>query len=120
MAPKVVSIDAYIASFPPDVQEKLHAVRAAIRRGAPGTEEAISYGIPTFKLAGRYVVYFAGWKSHISVYPVPEVDAAMEREIRPYRSSKGTLKFPLRDPIPDELIERVAARLLRRRSDEAS
>lgn len=118
MAPKFETVDEYIASFPPDVRERLEAVRAAMRRAAPGTQEAISYGIPTFKLDGRYVVYFAGWKDHISVYPVPDGDAELDRELAPYRAAKGTLKFPLRDAVPYDLIERVAALLMARRRAE--
>jgi uncharacterized protein YdhG (YjbR/CyaY superfamily) len=109
------SVDDYIASFPPDVQEKLAAVRDAMRRGAPGTDEAISYGIPTFKLAGRYVIYFAGWKAHISVYPIPKLDDELAETVRPYQSGKGTLKFRLDEPIPYALIERLAALALAQR-----
>jgi uncharacterized protein YdhG (YjbR/CyaY superfamily) len=104
--------DAYIASFPPEVQDKLTAVREAMRDAAPGTEEAISYGIPTFTLEGRHVVYFAGWKRHISVYPKPAVDEALERELGPYISGRGTLRFPLDEPIPLDLIRRVVTMLL--------
>ena len=77
-----------------------------MRRGAPGTEERISYGIPTFALDGRYLIYFAGWKQHVSVYPIPETDDVLERAIAPYRTGKGTLRFPLDQPIPYDLIER--------------
>jgi uncharacterized protein YdhG (YjbR/CyaY superfamily) len=112
---KFSSVDDYIASFPSEVQEKLQAVREAMRRGAPGTDEAISYGIPTFKLAGRYVIYFAGWKEHISVYPIPELDDALAEAVRPHQSGKGTLKFRLDEPIPYDLIERLAARALAQR-----
>jgi uncharacterized protein YdhG (YjbR/CyaY superfamily) len=112
---KFSSVDDYIASFPPDVRDKLQAVREAMRRGAPGTDEAISYGIPTFKQAGRYVIYFAGWREHISVYPIPELDDALAEEVRPHQSGKGTLKFRLDEPIPYDLIERLAARALAQR-----
>ena len=109
------TVDEYIASFPPDVQRMLEEVRAAIRAVVPGTEERISYGIPTFALNGRYVVYFSGWKRHVSVYPIPDADADLAREIKPYMAGKGTLKFALDKPIPIELIQRVAARLLEQR-----
>jgi uncharacterized protein YdhG (YjbR/CyaY superfamily) len=81
----------------------------------PGTEERISYGIPTFTLDGRYVVYFSGWKEHVSVYPIPDADPALAQAIKPYMAGKGTLKFALGKPIPIELIQRVAARLLEQR-----
>jgi uncharacterized protein YdhG (YjbR/CyaY superfamily) len=111
------TVDEYIASFPPEVQRTLEEVRAAIREVVPGTEERISYGIPTFTLDGRYVVYFSGWKRHVSVYPIPDTsgDAALERELKPYMAGKGTLKFALDRPMPVELIQRVAKRLLEQR-----
>jgi uncharacterized protein YdhG (YjbR/CyaY superfamily) len=112
---KFETVDEYVASFPPDVREKLESVRAAIRTAVPGTEERISYGIPTFTLDGRYVVYFSGWKEHVSVYPIPDADPALERELKPHMAGKGTLKFPLDKPMPLELIARVAARLLEQR-----
>jgi uncharacterized protein YdhG (YjbR/CyaY superfamily) len=112
---KFETVDEYIGSFPTDVQEKLESVRAAIRAAVPGTEERISYDIPTFTLDGRYVVYFSGWKKHVSVYPIPDADPALEREIKPHMAGKGTLKFPLSEPMPLELITRVAARLLEQR-----
>ncbi|NJD29624.1 MAG: hypothetical protein FIA92_15205 [Chloroflexi bacterium] len=109
---KPETVDGYIASFPPEAREVLGAVRATIRAAAPGTEERISYGIPTFTLNGHYVVYFSGWKRHVAVYPIPDVDEALDRAIAPYRAGKGTLRFPLDRPMPHELIGRVAARLL--------
>jgi uncharacterized protein YdhG (YjbR/CyaY superfamily) len=111
------SIEDYIAGFPPEVQRTLEDVRAAIRAVVPGTEEKIIYGIPTFVLDGRYVVYFSGWKRHVSVYPIPDTsaDPALARAIKPYMAGKGTLKFALDTPMPVELIQRVATRLLEQR-----
>jgi uncharacterized protein YdhG (YjbR/CyaY superfamily) len=116
---KFESVDQYIASFPRDVQPKLESVRAAIRAAVPGLEERISYDIPTFALDGRYVVYFSGWKEHISLYPLPDADPALEREIKPYLAGKGTLKFRLDKPLPLELMARVATRLLEQRKAKA-
>ncbi len=82
----------------------------------PEGEETISYQIPTVKLHGKYVVYFSGWKNHISVYPLPSGDEAFERDIAPYKSGKGTAKFPLSKPIPYDLIERMAVLLLEKRT----
>jgi uncharacterized protein YdhG (YjbR/CyaY superfamily) len=110
------TIDDYIDTFPADVQTILQEVRRTIGNAAPAADETISYGIPTFTLGGRYLVYFAGWKHHISVYPIPTGDANLEREIEPYVAGKGTLKFPLAEPIPYDLIERVAALLLEERT----
>src|SRR5688572_6706824 len=117
MPPNASTVDEYIASFAPDVQRTLESVRAAIRAAVPGTEERISYGIPTFTLDGRYVVYFSGWKRHVSVYPIPDVEADTElaEQIAPYQAGKGTLKFPLDKPMPLELIAAEAARLLEQR-----
>jgi|SRR5687767_579697 uncharacterized protein YdhG (YjbR/CyaY superfamily) len=109
------TVDDYIASFPAEVQRTLEDVRAAIRAVVPGTEERISYGIPTFALDGRYVVYFSGWKRHVSVYPIPDADPDLAKAIKPYMAGKGTLKFALDKPIPIELVQRVAARLLEQR-----
>jgi uncharacterized protein YdhG (YjbR/CyaY superfamily) len=86
----------YIRSFPEEVQPILQRVRETVRGAAPGAEETISYGMPTMTLDGRFLVYFAGWKIHIGVYPVPAGDDSFERQIAPYRASKGTLRFPLR------------------------
>lgn len=115
MAPTFRTVDEYIASFPADVQVQLQGVRRAMRAAAPGTEEAISYGIPTFMLDGRYLVYFAGWKRHISVYPIPAVDAQLEKEIERFKAGKGTLRFPLNEPIPYDLIGRLVAAAMRNR-----
>jgi uncharacterized protein YdhG (YjbR/CyaY superfamily) len=112
---RFATVDDYIASFPPETRTILENVRRAMRKAAPGTEETISYDIPTFTLDGRYVIYFAGWKQHISIYPIPEGDEALARDIAPYRHGKGTLRFPLKEPIPYELIERLAAAAVRAR-----
>jgi uncharacterized protein YdhG (YjbR/CyaY superfamily) len=110
------AVDDYIAGFPPDVQGRLYAVRAAIREAAPEATEGISYGIPTFFMDGRYLVYLAGWKRHVSLYPVPDGDAELERELTPYRAGKGTLQFQLAAAIPDGLIGRIVAALRERRA----
>jgi uncharacterized protein YdhG (YjbR/CyaY superfamily) len=117
MPPKFTTVEEYIASFPPDVQETLQAVRGAMRKAAPGTEEAISYGIPTFMLDGRYLIYFAGWKHHVSIYPIPDGDDALQRELEPYKAAKGTLRFPLDRPMPLDLIERLTAAAYRARRE---
>jgi uncharacterized protein YdhG (YjbR/CyaY superfamily) len=113
MAARFDTVEAYIATFPPDVQAKLESIRAAIRDAVPRTTEAISYDIPTFYLDGKAVVYFAGWKRHISLYPIPGGDPDLGTEIEPYKSGKGTLQFRLDRPIPLDLIGRVAAQLAR-------
>lgn len=116
---KFETVDAYIATFPPETRRALEAVRAAIRAAAPGTEETISYDMPTYILNGERVVYFAGWKHHISVYVIPGGDPALDAELKPYKAEKSTLQFPLQKPIPVNLIGRVAARLLKQAQDRA-
>ncbi len=102
------SIDAYIAAQPEAVQPVLERLRAIICKALPDAEEAISYGIPAFKLAGRPVIYFAGWKAHVSLYPaVGRVATELADEIAPYKVSKGTLRFDLGKPIPARLVTRI-------------
>jgi uncharacterized protein YdhG (YjbR/CyaY superfamily) len=103
------SVDEYIATYPEDVQAILQRVRSAIRKAVPGAEETISYQIPTYKLQGGRVIYFAGWKQHYSLYPATDhLVEAFKDELAPYKVSKGTIRFPLSQPVPVKLIERIA------------
>jgi uncharacterized protein YdhG (YjbR/CyaY superfamily) len=115
VAATFATIDDYIGSFPEDVQDVLEQVRRRIRKVVPAGEETISYQIPTITLDGTYLVFFAGWKNHISLYPIPTDDEALERKLAPYQSGKGTLKFPLDKSIPYDLIERVVKSLVQQR-----
>ncbi|MEX0864488.1 MAG: DUF1801 domain-containing protein [Acidimicrobiia bacterium] len=115
-AAQFATVDDYIASFPDDVQKVLQEVRRTIREVVPEADEKVSYGIPTLTLDGRYLVYFAGWKNHISVYPLPEGDQAFDDELAPYKSGKGTARFSLREPIPHDLIRRLIALLADQRA----
>jgi uncharacterized protein YdhG (YjbR/CyaY superfamily) len=110
------TVDEYISSFPEDVQVILEKIRRAARNAAPGAGEAISYHIPTITLNGRHLVFFAAWKQHVSLYPVPAGDEAFQRELAPYRAAKGTLRFPYRQPVPYDLIERLVALLVEQRA----
>jgi uncharacterized protein YdhG (YjbR/CyaY superfamily) len=102
------SVDAYIATFPAATQKVLKELRALIRKAAPGVSERISYGIPTFDVNGQYLIYLAGWKKHISIYPVTTaITHALKEEIKAYRKGKGTLQFPLGQPMPTALIRRI-------------
>jgi uncharacterized protein YdhG (YjbR/CyaY superfamily) len=103
-APK--SIDVYIAAFSPDVQAILERVRLTIRNAAPGAQETISYQIPAFTLSG-VLVYFAAFKNHIGFYPPVKGDARLEKAISGYAGEKGNLRFPLDQPIPFGLIEKI-------------
>lgn len=116
MAAQTSPVDDYIASRPPDQRPSLEGVREAIRRAAPGAEETISYHMPTFSVDGRRLVYFAAWKKHIGLYPAPAVDAALEADIARYRAAQGTLRFPLDEPIPFHLIQRVVEALVERQA----
>lgn len=100
------NIDEYIAGFPKDVQKKLEEMRATIRKSAPEAEEAISYAIPTFKLNGN-LVHFAGYKNHIGFYPAPRGIEAFKKELAAYEGGKGTVQFPLDQPLPLTLISKI-------------
>jgi uncharacterized protein YdhG (YjbR/CyaY superfamily) len=103
------SVDEYIASQPEAVQGVLKRVRSTIRKAVPGAEEVISYKIPTYKLRGAPVLYFAGWRKHYSLYPATDrVVAAFKDDLAVYEISKGTIRFPLSQPVPVRLIERIA------------
>ena len=101
------TVDGYIAGFPSEVQKILQKVRRTIRSAAPGAQEAISYRIPSFRLNGTYLIYFAGFKTHVGLYPVPVDTAEFQADLAVYGSGKATLKFPLDRPIPFDLITRV-------------
>jgi uncharacterized protein YdhG (YjbR/CyaY superfamily) len=115
MADKFDTVDGYIESFPPEVQVILEEIRRRIHVAAPGTEEKISYQIPTVTLDDRYLVYFAGWKRHVSLYPISTLDEPLEDEVAVYRSGKDTLQFPLNEPVPYDLIERIVGELVEKR-----
>jgi uncharacterized protein YdhG (YjbR/CyaY superfamily) len=102
------TIDDYIAAFPRAVRTRLEALRRAIRAAAPEAVEAISYRIPAFKQDGRALVYFAGYETHIGLYPVHASDMGLAAaELQPYTSGKATLRFPLDQPLPLDLVARV-------------
>jgi uncharacterized protein YdhG (YjbR/CyaY superfamily) len=100
------TIDAYIADFPKDVQERLEKVRATIRKAAPDAEEAIKYQIPTFVLNGN-LIHFGGYKNHIGLYPGSKPIEEFRDELSRYEVSKGTVKFPLDKPLPIGLISKI-------------
>ena len=101
------SISQYIATFPEDVQKVLEDIRATIKAIAPDAKEKISYQIAAFELNGRNLIHFAGWKKHVSLYPIPSGNEAFEKKIAKFVAGKGTLKFPLDEPVPLELIKEV-------------
>lgn len=100
------TIDDYIAGFRPDVQVILQKIRRTIRKAAPGAQETIKYGMPTFTLNGN-LVYFAAFKKHIGFYRAPTGVAAFEKELSGYRQGRGSVQFPLSQPIPYGLITKI-------------
>ena len=100
------TIDAYIASFPEDVQAILQRIRMTIREAAPEAEETIKYQMPTFTQQGN-LVHFGAFKKHIGFYPVPTGIEAFKDELAGYVQGKGSVQFPLDQPIPYDLIRRI-------------
>ena len=107
--PKFASVDDYLAAQPEDARPVLERVRRAIRKALPEAEETIAYNIPAYKLNGRAVVYFAGWKRHFSVYPATKrVQKELAKDLAGYEIDKGTVRFPLDAPVPVKLIAAMA------------
>ena len=101
------TIDEYIAAFPRNVQDILEELRRVIRESAPESEETISYGIPTFDLNGRHLVHFAAYKNHIGFYPTSSGITHFKKELSRYELSRGTVRFPINEPIPFDLIRKI-------------
>lgn len=104
---KYTTIDAYIALFPEDVQEKLQEMRRVIHEEAPDAVEAISYQIPTFKLHGKNLVHFAAFKDHLSFFPTSSPIEPFKEKLSPYKTSRGTIQFPIDQSIPFDLIREI-------------
>ena len=100
------SIDEYIATFPKDIQKILQELRATIKAAAPDSEEKISYQMPTFFLNGN-LVHFAAFKKHIGFYPTPSGIEAFQKELSVYDGAKGSVQFPIDEPMPLKLISRI-------------
>ena len=101
------TIDEYISNSPAEVREILEKIRAVIHEAAPLAEEAIRYGMPTFRLRGRNLVYFAAFQHHIGFYPIPSGIEAFKEELSVYKQGKGSVQFPLDQSIPYDLIKRI-------------
>jgi uncharacterized protein YdhG (YjbR/CyaY superfamily) len=100
------TIDDYIAGFPPDVQTVLEKIRRTIRKAAPDAQETIKYRMPTFTLKGN-LVHFAAFKKHIGFYPVPTGIEKFKKELSVYKGAKGSVQFPLDQPMPLALIRKI-------------
>lgn len=103
---QISSIDEYIATFPAEIQKLLQEIRATIKAAAPEAEEKISYQMPTFAQQGN-LIHFAAFKNHIGMYPAPSGIEAFQAELAPYAGAKGSIRFPLDQPIPHELISKI-------------
>lgn len=109
---KNTTVEAYIKSFPDNVQKILLHVRQVLHEAVPHADEQISYGIPALRVEARSVVYFSGWKDHIAIYPRPQhTSKELETKLAPHVTGKGTLRFDIEEPIPYELIKKVAKAL---------
>jgi uncharacterized protein YdhG (YjbR/CyaY superfamily) len=104
--PTSKDVDKFISTYPEEVQEVLNKVRATIHEAAPGAVETINYGIPTFTLNGN-LVHFSGFKDHIGFYPTPSGIEKFKKELSKYEGAKGSVKFPLDQPMPYELITKI-------------
>jgi len=103
------TVEQYIASFPKEVQVLLQLVRKTILQHAPDAVEGIAYGMPAYKLKGKPLVYFGGYRKHIGFYATPTGHSKFETELASYKQGKGSVQFPLKQPIPYELIGRIVA-----------
>lgn len=103
------AVDRYLASCPPQAHGHLREMRALLRECLPDAVERMSYGIPTYDLQGRHVIHFGGYEQHIGLYPTSTGIAAFAGDLAAYRTGKGTVQFPLGQPLPTDLIRRIAA-----------
>ena len=110
------TVDAYINTFPADVQARMTTLRDIIHRAAPEVTESITYAMPTFKIDGMRLTYFAAWKRHIALYAIPRMTGSLEDELAPYRAAKDTVQFPHDQPLPTDLVERLLAALYDKRT----
>lgn len=103
---KPVDIDTYITGFPVGVQQILQQIRATVQKAAPGAVEKISYAMPAFALNGN-LVYFAAYEKHIGFYALPSGNKAFQEELSKYKMGKGSIQFPINEPMPLALIEKI-------------
>jgi uncharacterized protein YdhG (YjbR/CyaY superfamily) len=115
---KPTTIDEYIAAFPQDIQQILQQVRATIKEAAPEAKETISYAMPAFTFHGN-LIYFAGYKNHIGLYPTPAGIDEFKDDLSRYKGAKGSVQFPLDEPMPLDLITRITKFLVKRNLEKA-
>ncbi len=109
MRPEFKTVDEYIKAFPKDIQALMEKIRSIIKKCAPKAVEGISYGMPAYKINGKPLVYFAAYKKHIGFYATPNGHAHFVKELSKYKQGKGSVQFPINDPIPYDLIKRVVS-----------
>ena len=117
MADQTGTVEDYIRGYPEDVQAILRELRRRIGDAVPDSGEKISYQMPTVTMEGQALLYYAAWKQHIGMYPIPTAEPALEEQLAPYRAAKDTVRFTYKKPIPYDLIDSLVAMMVRRRLD---
>lgn len=105
---KASSVEEYISKAPDELKELIKKVRATIQKAVPDADETISYGMPAYSMQGKPLLYFAAYKNHIGLYATPSGHTAFEKELSKYKQGKGSVQFPLSEPIPFSLITKIA------------
>jgi uncharacterized protein YdhG (YjbR/CyaY superfamily) len=116
MADRFRTVEEYLDALPDDTRAVMEGVRRSIRSVVPGIGETISYQMPTFTLDGLPLVHVAAWKKHIGLYPLPPLEGALAHDVAPYRATTDTMRLPLAEEIPYELVARVVAVMVERRA----
>ena len=116
--PSPTTVDAYASTLAEQPRDVLNAIRRLIAAQVPGSEESIRYQMPVFTIDGIYLVYVGAWKHHIGLYPIPQLPADLEHDIKPYRTKTDTVRFLYKQPIPYDLIERLVEALIPIRREE--
>jgi uncharacterized protein YdhG (YjbR/CyaY superfamily) len=114
MAATPDTVDEYLATLEEDAHTIAQAARQAIHRATPGVDETVRYKMPCFSLDGEYLVYLGAWKKHIGLYPIPELDGDLERQVAPYRAATDTVRYPYNKAVQCDLIERIVVTLVGR------
>jgi uncharacterized protein YdhG (YjbR/CyaY superfamily) len=117
MAEPALTVEDYVAALPDHVRPVMDGLRRSIRAVVPGIGETISYKMPTFMLDGLPLLHLAAWKKHVGLYPLPPMDDDLSNAVAPYRAAKDAMRLKYAEPIPYDLVERVVAAMVRRRTE---
>jgi uncharacterized protein YdhG (YjbR/CyaY superfamily) len=117
---KATNVDDYISSFPKETQKLLKQVRSTIKKAAPKAEESISYGMPAYKLNGKPLVYFGGYEHHIGFYATPTGHSAFKKELSKYKEGKGSVQFPVDEPMPLDLVAKIVRFRVKENAEKAA